>query len=37
VTSNEISIEEAMASPIDSLIATARKAAKFYKKYYLDL
>ena len=37
VTSNEVSIEEAMASPIDSLIDTARKAAKYYKKYYLDL
>ena len=37
VISNEVSIEEAMASPIDSLIDTARKAAKYYKKYYLDL
>ena len=34
VTSKEVSIEEAMASPIDSLIDTARKAAKYYKKYY---
>ena len=37
VTSNEFSIEEAMASPTDSLKATARKAAKYYKKYYLGL
>lgn len=36
VISNEVSVEEAMASPVDSLIATARKAARYYKKNYLD-
>ena len=36
VISKELSVEEAMANPVESLIATARKAARYYKKNYLD-
>ena len=35
--SSELSIEEAMASPFESLMAISREAAQHYKKYYSDL
>ena len=37
VVSSELSIEEAMASPFESLMAISREAAQHYKKYYSDL
>jgi len=37
VVSSELSIEEAMASPFESLMAISREAAQHYKKNYSDL
>ncbi|MDB4139441.1 glycerate kinase [Candidatus Thioglobus sp.] len=37
IISNDLSFEQSIANPNDSLIATARKAAQHYKKYYLNL
>ena len=37
VVSSELSIEEAIASPFESLMAISREAAQHYKKYYSDL
>ena len=37
VVSSELSIEEAMANPFESLMAISREAAQHYKKYYSDL
>ena len=37
VVSSELSIEEAMASPFESVIAISRVAAQHYKKNYSDL
>jgi glycerate kinase len=36
VVSSKLSIEEAMASPFESLMAISREAAQHYKKYYSD-
>ena len=36
VVSSELSIEEAMANPFESLMAISREAAQHYKKYYSD-
>ena len=37
IISNDLSFEQSIANPNDSLMATARKAAQHYKKYYLNL
>ena len=37
IISKDLSFEQSIANPNDSLMATARKAAQHYKKYYLNL
>jgi glycerate kinase len=37
IISNDLSFEQSIVNPHDSLMATARKAAQHYKKYYLNL
>ena len=37
IISNDLSFEQSIANPNDSLMATAKKAAQHYKKYYLNL
>ena len=37
IISNDLSFEQSIVNPNDSLMATARKAAQHYKKYYLNL
>ena len=37
IISKDLSFEQSIANPNDSLMATAKKAAQHYKKYYLNL
>ena len=37
IISNDLSFEQSIVNPHDSLMASARKAAQHYKKYYLNL